>query len=75
MADFTMAYAGRLQRSRAGSEGHLTPAFIFERHPALKDIDHLKVKVMDMPVTFGMSAGNCADDICRIGPIGRGIDA
>ena len=75
MTDFAVAYAGRLQRGRAGSERHLTLAFIFERHPALKDIDHLKVKVMDVPVTFGMSAGNCADDICRIGPIGRGIDA
>ena len=75
MTDFAVAYAGRLQRGRAGSERHLTLAFIFEDHPALKDIDHLKVKVMDMPVTLGMFAGNSADHICRVGPIGCGVDA
>ena len=65
----------RLQCCRTCAEGDLTLTFIFKDYPPLEDIDHLKIKVMCVPLRLSMTPGNRPDDMGHVFTVRRGLDA
>lgn len=66
MANFAVTHTWGLQRGRPRSKCDFALALIFKGDPPLKDIDHLKIQIMDVPCGLCVAARYGADDICAV---------